>query len=149
LAAEHIGDRVATLESLRLMRALFPPAVLVFAEYGRVTGVLGTLPLTARGRDALVDGKLDLARLGRTDVAETFEASHGLYAMGIVAITGAAARAVVSGVVRLRERFAFLPFYARPLTAAGRRVLVERLGCAPVAGTSLYWSPPTATEAVA
>ena len=61
--------------------------------------------------------------------------------MGIAAVSKTAARAVVKGVVRLREAFAAIPFYARPVSDDGRRVLIERLGCVPVASSLLMISP--------
>ena len=140
-AVDRIGGAVASLASLRRIRSLAAQSILVFREFGEITGVLGVLPLSAEGHAALLDGDLDLERPRRVQLTSRFEAASALYAMGIASCTPDAARAVVSGVVRLREAFAQIPFFARPVTDAGRRVLFERLSCVPVDGSDLLWSP--------
>jgi hypothetical protein len=141
LAAARIGVALSPLANLRALLELCPGAILTFREAGRVDGVLGVLPLTAKGEAALLCGALDFAAPLDPFVAPRFVEASSLYAMGIASRTPEAARAVVSGVVRLREACAAVPFYARPVTEAGRRVLVERLGCAPAKGGELYLSP--------
>jgi hypothetical protein len=140
LAQDRIGGSLAPLAALRRLRALAPTSILMVEEQGCIAGILGVLPLTAAGARALLDGRLDLAS-PRSDVAQSFDTAAALYAMAIAAASKDAARAVVQGVVRLREAFPAIPFYARPVTDDGRRVLIDRLACAPVASSALMVSP--------
>jgi len=57
-----------------------------------------------------------------------------------------AARAIVTACTRLQETvMAELPFFGRAVTAAGRRVLTERMHWAKTTG-GLLWSPPRRQE---
>jgi hypothetical protein len=142
LAADRIGGEVASLECLRKLQTLTGSAILVFVEGSEVTGALGVLQLTPAGHAALLGGALDLAGTQGGHVARPGKAATALYAMGIASATPNAARAVVTGVADLRAAFAHLPFYARAVTAAGRRVLRERMDCVPIPGSELLWSAP-------
>jgi hypothetical protein len=142
LAAARIGPGVASVESLEQIEARWGAAVLVHWRRRRVTGALGVAPLTSAGLAALGAGMLDLATPDLDYIAGDGEPAAALYAMGIVATDPDAARAVVGGVVRLRQAFPELPFYARAVTPEGRRVLIERLDCVDL-GDSLFCSPPT------
>ncbi|HEY3814592.1 MAG TPA: hypothetical protein VGL66_15330 [Caulobacteraceae bacterium] len=141
LAEARIGAGVAPLAALHRLRRLAPASILIFEERSGLTGVLGVLPLTAAGARALLAGALDLSAPRRDDIAPGFETADALYAMGIASATRDAARAVVSGVVRLRQAHAAIPFYARPVTGDGRRVLIERLRCVPMESGPLMVSP--------
>ncbi len=145
LAAEALGPSVAPVEALIAIQRRSGTAVLVYEEEGVITGALGVLPLSPLGLDALLNGRLDLSRPVGAFFAGGRTRGQALYAMGIVSVTPQAARAVVTGVVRLREAFSDIGFYARAVTAAGRRVLIERLGCRDLPGTPLMWSPPDTT----
>jgi hypothetical protein len=141
LAEQAMGRSVAPLSALRRLTLLAPGSILVFESKNVVTGVLGVLPLTEAGLRRLLGGSLELTDPRRSIVANTFDQAFALYAMGIAAVGKDAARAVVAGVVRLREAFPEVAFYARPVTDAGRRVLVERLGCVAVPESPLMVSP--------
>jgi hypothetical protein len=141
LAQDRIGGSLAPLTALRRLLALAPTSILMVEDVqGRIAGILGVLPLTSAGARAMLDGRLDLVA-PRGDVAQGFDAAAALYAMAIAAASKDAARAVVKGLVRLREAFPAIPFYARAVTDDGRRVLIDRLGCAPVSSSALMVSP--------
>ncbi len=139
LAEARIGQ-VASLASLERIQERWGAAILVHLHRGQVRGALGGAPLTHTGLAALLAGALDLETPALDQIAAEGEPAAAFYAMGIVASDPDAARAVVGGVVRLRQAFAQLPFYARAVTPEGRRVLIERLGCADL-GDGLFHSP--------
>ena len=141
LAEQAMGRPVAPLSALRQLSTLAPASILIFEFDSRVTGVLGVLPLTACGLHRLVGDALDLADPQADVIANAFDEARALYAMGIAAEDKVAARAVVTGVVRLRKAFPAIPFYARPVTGAGRRVLIQRLRCVAVPASALMVSP--------
>ena len=140
LAASRIGPGIASQQDLARVQRLTRAAVLVHLSDGRVDGVLGLLRLSPTGHIALLAGRLDAARPDASWLAAPSAPAAAVYAAGIAATSRTGARAVVSGVARLRDACAELPFYARPVTVDGRRVLVERLACEPLMGTNLYWS---------
>jgi hypothetical protein len=130
LAAARIGGSVMSQQALRAMQSRTRSTVLKFEQGGEPTGVLAVAQLTAKGLAALKGDQFDPLRPRLEHYAAPGERTAALYALGIAALTRDAARAVVSGVVRLRDEIgADLDFYARGATESGRRVLTARLGC--------------------
>lgn len=130
LAAELIGPSIVPLPALRAIQRKTGSTVLKVVEAGRMTGVLALARLTAGGLEALLRDDFDPLHPRLRHYAAPREQAAALYGLGIAAATRDAARLVVEGVARLRtELGGDLDFYARAATAAGRRVLIERLGC--------------------
>jgi hypothetical protein len=145
LAAGLIGERIATLETSRTMRALHPMSTMVFKEEGKVTGVLGALPLRASGLLALATDRFDPVNPDPDQIAPAGEDPLAVYGWGFAATTRRASAAVLNGANLFRTTvFPTIPGFARAATDAGRRVLMGRLGYVPFprSTTGLLWTPP-------
>jgi hypothetical protein len=147
LAAELISPHIMALAGLRMVLRKTRSGLLAFEETGgALTGMLGIARLTQEGYEALLTGRFNPLAPSARHYAGPGDAVSAVYALGIAARTREAARATVTACTRLRETvMAELPFYARPATDAGRRVLIERLHCSQTLG-DLLWSPPLRTE---
>lgn len=143
LATELISPHVMSLAGLRMVLRKTRSGLLTFEEAGgALTGMLGIARLTEQGHEALLTGRFNPLAPSARHYAGPGDAVSAVYALGIASLTREAARATVIACTRLRETvMAELPFYARPSTAAGRRVLIERLHCSETLG-DLLLSPP-------
>jgi hypothetical protein len=92
LAAGLIGDTIATLETSRTMRALHPMSTMVFKEEGKVTGVLGALPLRASGLLALATDRFDPVNPDPDQIAPAGEEPLAVYGWGFAATTRCSGR---------------------------------------------------------
>lgn len=143
LATDLISSEVMPLAGIRMVLRKTRTGILVFEEAdGSITGMLSVTRLTDEGYKALLTGLFNpLAPLAQ-HYAGPGDKAAAVYSPAIAARTREAARATVTAVTRIRETvMAELPFYARPVTAAGRRVLIERLHCSEATG-GLLWSAP-------
>lgn len=147
LATELISPHIMSLAGLRMVLRKTRSGLLAFKETdGELTGMLGVARLTDKGHEALLAGSFNPLEPSARHYAGPGDAVSAVYALGIASLTREAARATVTACVRLRETvMAELPFYARPSTNAGRRVLVERLHCSETLG-NILWSPPLCPE---
>lgn len=147
LAIELISPHVMSLAGLRMVLKKTRSGLLTFEEAsGALTGMLSVARLTDKGHEALLTGRFNPLAPSVQHYAGLGDAATAVYALGIAARTRDAARATVTACTRLRETvMAELPFFARPSTDAGRRVLIERLHCSETLG-DLLWSPPLRPE---
>jgi len=147
LATDLISPQVTPLEGLRMILRKTRSGILVFEEAGgALTGMLAIARLTDKGHEALLTGCFNPLAPSARHYAGPGDPVAAVYALGIAARSREAARATVTACTRLRETvMAELPFFARPATAAGRRVLTERLHCSETVG-GLLWSPPRRPE---
>lgn len=149
LATELISPDIMSLAGLRMVLRKTRSGLLAFEEpRGALTGMLAVARLTDQGHKALLAGSFNPLAPSARHYAGARDAVSAVYALGIASLTREAARATVTACTRLRETvMAELPFYARPSTAAGRRVLIERLHCSETLG-DLLWSPPLRPERI-
>ena len=147
LATELISPHIMSLAGLRMVLRKTRSGLLAFEEAGgALTGMLAVARLTDKGHEALLTGRFNPLAPSARHYAGPGDAASAVYALGIAARTREAARATVTACTHLRETvMAELPFFARPATAAGRRVLIERLHCSETLG-DLLWSPPLRPE---
>lgn len=139
-AVRLIGPHLASLDVLK--RTQTEGALLaVYQEDRRVSGLLAILQLSPAGCEALLNAQFRPLNPDREHLA-CEPKTAALYGWACAGASPAARRAVMQTLgALLRERFARLPFYAHAATDAGRRALVDSLGCRSVPGAppALYW----------
>ena len=147
LATDLISPQVMPLAGLHMVLRRTRCGILVFEEAGgALAGMLALARLTDKGHEALLAGGFNpLAPLAR-HYARPGDLASAVYVLAGAARSRDAARAVVTSCTRLRETvMAELPFFGRAVTAAGLRVLTERMHWSETAG-GLLWSPPRRQE---
>jgi len=147
LATDLISPQVMPLAGLHMVLRKTRWGILVFEEAdGALTGTLAMARLTDKGHKALLAGCFNpLAPLAR-HYAMSGDPASAVYVLAGAARNREAARAIVTACTRLQETvMAELPFFGRAVTAAGRRVLTERMHWAETTG-GLLWSPPRHQE---
>ena len=144
-AAELIGGKIATVQTLAWVHERTGAALFLAREEGRLTGVWATVLLSEAGVRACHADDFDGLEPDRRHVAKKSEDPAGHYAWGIAGSTRESAKRVVAAADALYwSVLPHLPFFTRPTTPAGVRVVVERLGFGPVPGsqTGLVWMGP-------
>lgn len=152
LVSRLIAPPTAGLQAMREMQAHTGACIYVFRERGRITGVAGELPLTAKGLNALTSGLFDALSPALSHVAAPGDTVAAFYCWGCAGETRRGAAAAVKAVVHARRAvYAEVPFFTRagkPLGAApsdpskGGRAAARRLGCRDYPGTpGLIFAP--------
>jgi hypothetical protein len=144
-AANLIGGKGASAEILARVHERTGASVFLAFEEGRLTGVWASVLLSEAGVRACHADEFDSLEpeLRHVSVREDEPAGH--YAWGIAGSTRESAKRVVGAADALYWTvLPHLPFFTRPATPAGVRLVVERLGFKPVPGskTRLVWQPP-------
>ncbi len=150
-AAGLIGPGVCDAPTLAAIhRHAGGAAVFIHREAGAITGVLGWIPLSAAGLAAVLAGRFEGARPDLGLVAAADELPAAAYGWGIAASTRVASRAIVGSTIALIEDvLPDVPWFTRPATADGLRVIVGRFGYAPAPAATggLYWRLPRREQA--
>lgn len=152
LAHALIGDRIASAEDLARVHARTGGALFVASEAGSLTGVLAVVLLNGPGHTAVLADAFDAVRPGNDHVAGPDDPARALYGWGVAAITRDSAQRVVEGSRAMgRGALAALPYYARPTTERGARLMRERMGFIDLPGsaTGMVWAPPYRSRAIA
>ena len=118
-----------------------------FAHMGRegFAGALAVIPLRNNGLEALRADRFNGVQPDLDLVARPGEAAAAIYGWGIVGSGPRSRAAVLRAVDRLRRELTFqVPWYCRAATDDGARVILGRLGYAPVPGSAsgLFVSEP-------
>ena len=142
LAAQLIGPCIADEETLKAIYLRSGYGVYVVREYGRVAGVLALIFLNRAGLRAVEADTFDPLRPPIEMAVLPHEEPAAVYAWGIAAATREAAGILVSGSWALGAAVPDQPFFVRAATAAGRRLLTEKMAFEPHPGstTGLLWS---------
>lgn len=144
LATSLIGLKLADVSTLERVHEQTGAGVFVHKTDGQITGLLGFIPLNRAGVQQVNEGRFDALNPDPRYVADRDQTPYGMYGWAIAATDKESARRVVDGARAVISGAAsHLPFYARPLTAAGERLMREKLGFADVPGnrTGLVWAP--------
>jgi hypothetical protein len=152
LAVALIGGEIVSPSTLSWVHERTGAAVFVAHEDDRLTGVWAVVMLTEAGVRACHDDTFDALNPDVAHVAERWEEPAGMYAWGVAGSTKESAKRVVAAGANLYQNpLAHLPYFTRPTTAAGVRLVIERFGFQPVpASTSgLVWMPPRARSSAA
>lgn len=141
LAAQLIGDVVGE-DVLRRVHAYTGAAVYVAYEDDAVAGVYAAVLLNAEGLEAVFQGRFDARSPDLAHIAVGQDLSVGTYGWGIGATRPAAKRVVEACQSLEVTALASLPYFAKPATDAGRRLLCDRLGLVELPGSGgLVWTP--------
>lgn len=129
IAAQLIGDGIATAETFIAMQRLTGASVFVLRENGVVTGMLGLFMLREAGLKAIEDGVFDAINPDWNMVALPGEEPAAGYGWGFAATTEAGGRAAVKASVALqRQLFWGIPSFTRTATPDGVRVILGPMG---------------------
>jgi len=145
-AAGLIGGDIVTPETLAWVHERTGGALFLAREAGQLTGVWAGVLLTEAGVRACHADTFDALDPDPGHVAQKWEDPAGVYAWGIAGSTRESAKRVVeaAGGALFRVTLAHLPYFTRPATPAGVRLVIERFNFMPVpASTSgLCWMGP-------
>lgn len=131
LAAQLIGEGVATAECLIALQSQFDAAIFGLRQEGALTGLLAAFPLNAAGLEALERGAFDAVALDTALVARPGEAPAAYYGWAFAATNQDGGRAVMMASVDIhRLLYWAVPTFARAVTADGSRAL-QRIGFRP------------------
>lgn len=148
IAAELISPHVALASTFRRVHARTGCSVYVSRQDGRVSGVLGLVPLRPAGLKAVEEHVFEARNPPDDLVCEPGDLFPGLYGWGFAASTRRASALVVMGAIKIRERYPDIPFFTRAATPAGVKVICGRMGYAPYPGApdDLLWHPVRASQ---
>ncbi len=133
LAAELIGPGIIDERVIEGLCAMTGYPMLVFEESCRVTGVLGFLPLSDTGVEALHRASFSLHAMSLSHASVRGRAPSAMYILGAAGRTEAARRAVIkTTAAALDHVYWSLPIYTRAFTEDGAAVLRNRLGFRPI-----------------
>jgi hypothetical protein len=144
-AANLIGGKNVEPDVLAWVHERTGGCLFLTHEDGQLTGVWASVLLSPEGVQACHDDRFDALDPDPRHVAEKHGDPAGHYAWGIAGSTKASARRVVGAADALFWTvLAHLPFFTRPATPAGVRLVVERLGFQPVPGSKsgIVWREP-------
>lgn len=152
LARTLIGDGIVSAEDLARVHARTGAAVFVTLEDGALTGVLAFVLLNAAGHAAVLTEAFDALSPADAHIAGPEQPASAFYGWGVAATTRTAAQRLIEGSRAMgHSSVAHLPYYARPTTPKGERLMRERLGFIDVPGSTsgLVWAPPGGRAAAA
>jgi hypothetical protein len=145
-AAGLIGGDIVTPETLAWVHERTGGALFLAREEGRLTGVWAGVLLTEAGVRACHADTFNALDPDPDHVAEKWEDPAGVYAWGIAGSTRESAKRVVeaAGGALFRVTLAHLPYFTRPATPAGVRLVIERFNFMPVPSSTsgLCWMGP-------
>jgi hypothetical protein len=148
-AAKLIGGRVATAATLARVHARTAAGVFTVREQGVLTAVAALVMLSDEGRKAVWTEAFDGLNPSDRHVVRRGGEPAGVYGWGVAATNHEAAARVIQGYERAsRQAVPHLAFFGRPVTPAGKRLMIDRLGFKPLPGsqTGLVWIEPVAVR---
>jgi hypothetical protein len=144
-AAALIGPDIVSPQTLSWVHAYTGGALFLAHEDGRLTGVLATVMLTEAGVRACFTDTFEALDPDLNHVAPAGSDPAGAYAWGVAGSTrDTAKRVVAAGGSIYANELGHLPYFTRPATAAGARLVLERFGFQPIPGATsgIVWMPP-------
>lgn len=150
LATVELGPGLASLDEIKRVDELTGAAIWTMKRHGAVTGFLAPLALTIEGRDALVSGTFDAARIERGWVAAMGQPLAGFYCWCSAGRDQATRGALALALRTLIDvHFPDLPFFGRASSEAGARIM-RHLGFLPFdTKPQLFWRCCSVTEQTA
>ena len=152
LARALIGEGIVAAEDLGRVHARTGAGLFVALEDGALTGVLAFVLLNAAGHAAVLTETFDALSPAEAHIAGRDQPASGFYGWGVAATTRTSAHQLIEGSRAMgRSSVGHLPYYARPTTPKGERLMRERLGFIDVPGSTsgLVWAPPGGWTAAA
>jgi hypothetical protein len=133
IAAELISPDVASEETFAAVHNRNGAGVFVYRQDGLAQGFLGVILLRASGLAKIEADVFNAVAPDLDDVCETGEEPAAVYGWGFAATTARAAGAMVLGLMALRDKAGLnVPFFCRAATPAGAKVLLGKMGYAPL-----------------
>jgi hypothetical protein len=152
LARALIGDGIVAPDDLARVHARTGAGLFVAYEGDALTGVLAFVLLNAAGHAAVLTEAFDALSPANAHIAGPEQPASAFYGWGVAATTRESAQRLIEGSRALgRGSVSHLPYYARPTTPKGERLMRERLGFMDVPGSTsgLVWAPPGVAAAAA
>jgi len=141
-AARLIGPGIASATTLRRVHEQSGAGVFLAHEEGVLTGVLAFVLLNKVGYEAITANAFDGVDPAPAHVARSGQKSAALYGWGIAASTHSTAKRLIGGLNAIaRSAVPDIPYFSRPATPAGERLLIELLKFKPCNG-GLVWLEP-------
>ena len=144
-AAALIGGKNVSPETIAWVHERTGAALFLAHEDGRLTGIWAAVLLTQAGVQACMTDTFNALDPDSSHVVEKGEEPAGVYAWAVAGSTKESARRVVAAGANLYQNpLAHLPYFTRPVTPAGLRLVIERFNFQAVPGstTGLAWMPP-------
>ncbi len=146
-AARLIGGKIATPATIARVHARTGVGLFVVREAGELTAVVALVFLSEAGRRAVWTDAFDSVNPAASHIMRRGGEPAGIYGWGIAATNHQAAQRAIEG-YELTSRIAVphLAVFGRPVTPAGLRLMIDRLGFKPVPGSTsgLVWIEPSA-----
>lgn len=151
-AADLIGPDIVSAEALQRVHERSGAGLFLARERGALTGVLAFVLLNQAGLDAVWAETFDAVDPAPSHVSPASENPKALYGWGVAAITKPSATRLIEGARAMWAGAVMgLPYFARPTTPKGERLMRERLNFedCPGSNTGLVWLPPDRARRVA
>lgn len=151
-AAGLIGPQIVSAEALQRVHEQSGAGLFLAREEGVLTGVLAFVLLNRAGLAAVWAESFEATDPSPSHVSLAHEDPVALYGWGVAATTRASADRVIEGARAMwASAVAGLPYFARPTTPKGERLMRERLNFedCPGSKTGLVWLPPDRAQRVA
>lgn len=133
IAAELISPDVASEDAFAAVHNRTGAGVFVYRQDGLAQGFLGVILLRASGLAKIEADTFNAVAPDIDDVCEAGEEPAAVYGWGFAATTARAAGAMVMGLMALRDRAGLdVPFFCRAATPAGAKVILGKMGYAPL-----------------
>lgn len=145
LAARLIGPEIVSAEALQRVQDQAQAALFVAYEGDELTGVLAFVLLSRAGLEAVLCGAFDAKSPAPAHVASPEEIVCGFYGWGVAATTKPTAKRVIEAAHAMgRSSVAHIPYFARPTTEAGHRLMRERMNFVDLPGSDgIVWAAPS------
>lgn len=145
LAGTQVGSGIVRRADFLAVDAISGCTAFAYLGPDGLAGALAVIPLRIQGLAALAADRFNGVQPDLDLVARPGEAAAAIYGWGIVGAGPRSRAAVLRAVDRLRREITSeVPWYCRAATHDGARVILGRLGYAPVAGSAsgLFVSHP-------
>lgn len=137
IAAQLISPDVAAEETFAAVHGRNGAGVFVYRQDGLAQGFLGVILLRASGLAKIEADSFNAVQPDLDDVCEAGEEPAAVYGWGFAATTARASGAVVLGLMALADRAGLdVPFFCRAATPAGAKVILGKMGYAPLKGSA-------------
>jgi hypothetical protein len=144
-AAALIGGENVSSETIAWVQERTGVGLFLAHEDGRLTGIWAAVLLTEAGVRACMTDSFNALHPDPSHLVEKGEEPAGMYTWAVAGSTKESARRVVAAGANIyRNRLSRLPYFTRPVTPAGLRLVIERFGFQLVPGSTngLAWMPP-------
>jgi hypothetical protein len=151
-AADLIGPQIVQPQVLRRVQDHTGGALFLTRQGTLLTGAIAFVLLSKRGALAVQTDGFDAVNPRLSHLARSNEEPHAVYGWGIASTDKETTKRLLQSYEHVRTSVVpHLAWFARAVTPAGERLMLERLGYKPYAGskTGLIWREPAAPRELA